>query len=152
MDSELTSLFVGSLLASTIVPGGVEVLLYFLVDSGRHSYFSLWWIATLGNTIGGCISFGMGWLIKKGVSRYRSRSNTASRFINMFRLEDKALQRVRKWGPISLLLSWMPVIGDPLCIAAGFLRLPVGFSVACIAIGKALRYLVLLWLIYAAGV
>ena len=71
MQAGLVSLFVGSLLASTVVPGGVEVLLYYLYDSGDYSIMSLLLVATAGNTIGGIITFLMGMLLHRGLAGFR---------------------------------------------------------------------------------
>jgi membrane protein YqaA with SNARE-associated domain len=142
MDTGLPSLFIGSLLASTLVPGGVEVLLYFLYQSGEYSLSSLLWVATTGNTLGGIITFAMGGVLNRGLARF-DWHRSIQRF---FRLDDNALVRVRKWGVPVLFFSWMPIVGDPLCLAAGFLRLSVWPSIAMIFFSKLSRYAVLLWL------
>jgi membrane protein YqaA with SNARE-associated domain len=138
----LVSLFIGSLLASTILPGGVEVLLYYLFQSGEYSWISLLVVSTIGNTAGGVITFFMGWLIHSGLS------GTAwhQRIEKLFALDDKSLARVEKWGIPMLFFSWMPIIGDPLCLAGGYLRLPLWKSIFMIFLGKFARYCVLLWL------
>ncbi len=141
MLSQLTSLFIGSLLASTLVPGGVEVLLYYLYQSSQHSFSSLLAVATMGNTMGGIITFLMGVVLHRGLAGF-SWHNRIQKF---FKLEHTSLIRVKKWGVPVLLFSWMPVIGDPLCLAAGYLRLPFWPSAAMIFFGKFTRYLVLLW-------
>ena len=143
MDSALVSLFIGSLLASTLVPGGVEGLLLLMVQQQNHSLESLFVVATIGNTLGGIITFGVGVLIARGVQA----GGRDSRLARWFRLEGTALTRVRNYGTPVLLLSWMPVIGDPLCLAGGFIGLRLWPSVLMIFLGKAARYLVLLWLL-----
>ncbi len=148
MTSGLIALFFGSLLASTVVPGGVEVLLYYMVEQGRYSFGTLWLVASLGNTIGGCISFAMGWLLRDGIHRYKHRWPMLQRMSDRFQLQDSALSRVTKWGPAALLMSWMPIVGDPLCIAAGFLKLSWWRCLLAIAIGKVGRYWVLLTIFY----
>ena len=142
METGLLSLFVGSLLASTLVPGGVEVLLYHLHDSGEYTFVSLLTVATLGNTLGGTLTFWMGRLLHKGLSGLTWHR----RIQRFFKLEDNALGRVRRWGIPVLFFSWMPVVGDPLCLAAGYLRLPWLPCVAMILFSKISRYWVLLWL------
>ena len=142
METGLPSLFIGSLLASTLVPGGVEVLLYFLYQSGDYSFSSLLWVATFGNTLGGIITFAMGGILHRGLDRF----DWHRRVQQFFRLDDKALDRVRKWGVPVLFFSWMPIVGDPLCLAAGYLRLSVWPSIAMIFVSKLSRYAVLLWL------
>jgi membrane protein YqaA with SNARE-associated domain len=138
----LFSLFLGSLLASTILPGGVEVLLYAMVESGSYSSQSLLVTATAGNTLGGIVTYGMGVLLFRGLSHV----SWGQRLQKYFKLEPSSLERVRRWGIPCLLLSWMPVIGDPLCLAAGYLGLAFWPSALMIATGKFLRYLALLWL------
>ncbi len=141
MTAELTSLFVGSLLASTLVPGGVEVVLYYLYQSGQHRFPSLLVVATFGNTLGGIITYFMGIILHRGLAGF----GWHQRIRRLFKLEDEALSRVKKWGVPVLFFSWMPIIGDPLCLAAGYLRLSFWPSAAMIFIGKFVRYAVLLW-------
>lgn len=141
MTSGLFSLFAGSLLASTVLPGGVEVLLYYLFQSREYSTISLLSVATAGNTLGACITFYMGYLLAKGLSRFRWYDKVEK----LFSLNPSALSRVRELGVPVLFFSWMPIIGDPLCVAAGYLKLPVWPSVMMIFFGKLVRYAVLLW-------
>ena len=64
---------------------------------------------------------------------------------------QKAVQRLQRWGSPVLLLSWLPLIGDPLCVAAGWLRIHWLLSLLFIGVGKAARYAVLLYLIDGTG-
>ena len=138
----LLSLFVGSVLASTILPGGVEVLLYAMVESGHYAPTALLTTATIGNTLGGVITYAVGTLLFHGLDR----ASWGQRLRRRFTLKQASLARVRRWGTPCLLFSWMPVVGDPLCLAAGYLRLAFWPSVLMIAVGKFLRYVALLWL------
>jgi len=138
---ELAGLFFGSVLASTLAPFGVELLLYYLFQSDKYPVFILLAVATAGNTTGGCLMFALGWVLKRGLSKMPWHQSIQKRF----KLEDRALNRVAKWGPMALLFSWMPVVGDPLCLAAGYLRLPVALCSLMIFLGKLARYAVLLW-------
>jgi len=142
MTTELASLFIGSLLASTILPGGVEVLLYALVESGAHSSVVLLAVATVGNTMGGVITYAVGVLLQRGLAHVSWGRQLQRRF----KLSAAALARVQRWGAPCLLFSWLPVVGDPLCLAAGYLRLAFWQCAAFIAVGKLLRYLALLGL------
>ena len=144
MTAGLVSLFIGSLLASTLVPGGVEVLLYYQVQSGEYAWPALLAVATAGNTLGGAITFAMGMLLEKGLSG----SVWHDRIGRFFHLDARSLQRVHRWGIPALFFSWMPIIGDPLCLAGGYLRLATLPSLVMIFAGKLARYAVLLW-IYA---
>lgn len=135
---DLLPLFIGSVLASTVLPGGVEILLYTMVASGRFSSLSLLIVSSAGNTLGGVLTYGVGTLLQYGIG-----TRTWGRY---FRLKTATLEWVYRWGIFCLLFSWVPIIGDPLCLAAGYLRLSFLPSVVMIFIGKTLRYLALLWL------
>lgn len=141
MTAELTSLFVGSLLASTLIPGGVEALLYYLYQAGEHGFSTLLMVATVGNTLGAIISYFIGFVLHRSLAGF----GWHQRIQKLFKLQDKALSRVKKWGVPILFFSWLPIIGDPLCLAAGYLRLAFLPSAAMIFISKFVRYAVLLW-------
>jgi membrane protein YqaA with SNARE-associated domain len=83
-------------------------------------------VATLGNTIGGAISYGMGYGAKNALAKER---------------ESRWFGWLQRFGPKTLLLSWLPVIGDPLCTLAGWLKMPFWPSLIYMAMGKFLRYL-----------
>ena len=138
----LPALFIASLLASTLLPGGVEVPLYVMAESGAYSSGALLAVATAGNTLGGVATYGIGMLLRRAIGG----AKWGRRLEKHFQLQPAALARVRRWGAACLLFSWMPVVGDPLCLAAGYLRLPFWQSAAMIFTGKFLRYLALLWL------
>ena len=142
MSAGLGALFVGSLLASTLVPGGVEGLLVLLVQQETYGLLSLFLVATVGNTLGGIITFCIGVLFRRGLDNERH-----PRLRKWFSLDSGAVARVRRHGAPILLLSWMPLIGDPLCLAGGFIGLRFWLSAWMIALGKAARYLVLLWIL-----
>jgi len=124
-------LFASSFIASTLLPGGSEALLAWLVSEGQHATWQLVSIATLGNTLGGWLTFATG----IGLAIWRPQ----------WQLLKPSQVKARRWldsgGPWLLLLSWLPIIGDPLCLAAGWLRLPVWLSLVCILLGKFIRYL-----------
>lgn len=141
MTTGLLALFVGALLASTILPSSSEVLLYVMLESGGYSSLLLLVTATCGNTLGGVITYAIGLLLSRGLGSVAWGQKLQCHF----KLERTALMRVRRWGIPCLLWSWLPLLGDPLCLAAGYLRLAFWYSVLMIAIGKFARYLVLLW-------
>ena len=127
--ASLISLFVSSFLAATLLPGGSEAVLFALLKAYPSTMWTALGIATLGNTLGGMVSFGMGWLVPQTK-----------------RL--KHVEQVRRYGTPALLLAWAPLIGDALCLAAGWLRLNPWQAALCMAMGKFARY----WVIaYAAG-
>ncbi|MEJ2454817.1 MAG: DedA family protein [Candidatus Thiodiazotropha sp.] len=126
-------LFIGSFLASTLLPGGSEAMLLWELQQTPESVILLWGVATLGNTLGGLSSWLIGWWLarrfpNKGLQEERQR---------------KALERVARYGSPVLLLSWLPVIGDPLCLAAGWSGVRLLPATFYIGLGKALRYAVL---------
>ena len=125
MDETLSlwTLFGGSFLASTLLPGGSEVALFGVLKAYPQLFWPALAVATLGNTLGGMSSYLIGRIIPQ-------------------RGEPKGLARVRAHGTLVLLFSWVPIIGDPLCVAAGWLRLSPWRSAACIAAGKFARYFV----------
>jgi len=117
----LTALFASSFLAATLLPGGSEVVLFAMLRLDPEQLWPLLAVATLGNTLGGLSSYLIGRLIPQ-------------------RKPLKGLATVQRWGSPVLLLSWVPLIGDPLCVAAGWLRLNPWWSTLFIAIGKFARY------------
>ncbi|WP_018233173.1 YqaA family protein [Thioalkalivibrio thiocyanodenitrificans] len=139
-DNALWALFVSAFVSSTLLPGSSEAVLAAAALSGL-SPWRLLWVATLGNTLGGLTNW---WIGRWIATRYPAR-----RLVRP--AHEKALVRVRRFGWPALLLSWLPVIGDPLCVAAGWLRINIWLSLLAIAVGKAARYALLLWLIPVSG-
>jgi len=133
-DPILWGLFSGSFLASTLLPGGSEALLLLLASQNIHDPTLLWGIATAGNTLGGMSSWFLGWLIKRQLSN-RQFDHTK---------HQQALLKIERYGSPALLLSWLPIIGDPLCLAAGWLGIRPLPALIFISIGKGLRYAALL--------
>ncbi len=130
-------LFISAFVSSTIAPGGSEALLAWLASDQPEHPLRLILIATIGNTIGAMTTWGLGlW-----ISHYRTPEAV------LHRVSGKTLDQMRHWGAPLLLLSWLPLIGDGLCLAAGWLRLPLLSSLIAIAAGKLLRY----WLVVAAA-
>ncbi len=130
---DLWALFTSAFLAATLLPGGSEVVLAVLAHEGTRDLPLLIAVATAGNALGGMSS----WLIGRLLPAGRLQKPEYQR----------ALDRVRRWGAPVLLLSWLPVIGDPLCVAAGWLRIHWLPALACISAGKAARYAVILLLV-----
>ncbi len=124
----LPTLFVISLLSSTILPMGSEPALLGLVKLNPDLLWMALLVATLGNTAGGAISYGMGVGAKKTFAPEK---------------ETRWFGWLRVYGPKTLLLSWLPIVGDPLCALAGWLKMPFWPCVAYMALGKFLRYVIL---------
>lgn len=128
------ALFLGSFLASTLLPGGSEAMLLYAVSSTPENQHSYWLIATIGNSLGGLSSWLLGWWIAR---RFPGRILKQPR-------QRRALELIARRGSPVLLLSWLPVIGDPLCLAAGWSGVSIIPSALFIAVGKAMRYALLL--------
>jgi len=137
-DVSLWGLFLSSFISSTLFPGGSEVVLGVLAAGQHYDPWCLLAIASLGNTLGGLSSWLLGLLV------VRQRFSFTER---MLEKQQRAIAWLRKWGSPALLLSWLPVVGDPLCFAAGFLRVPFLVSLLFIALGKIARYAVILLVI-----
>jgi membrane protein YqaA with SNARE-associated domain len=127
---DLWGLFGSSFLAATLLPGGSEIVFALLAAQNVYSPFLLIGVATLGNTMGGMVTLGMGRLVAR---RYPLRALDQLS-------QQRAYHWLRKYGPLSLLGSWMPIIGDPLCFVAGWLRLNGFLALVFIAVGKGARY------------
>ena len=134
-DWSLWGLFLSAFISSTLLPGGSEAVLVLLAAESGADKFVLLAVATLGNALGGMSSWALGRVI---VWRFPARRFAAK--------EQRAIARLQRWGSPVLLLSWLPVVGDPLCLAAGWLRIHWLPSLLFIAAGKAARYAVLLLL------
>lgn len=128
----LSTLFVAAFVSATLVPVGSEPALYGLLRLNPDLFWSAIAVATIGNTLGGALDWWMGYEAHAIVDKYRhSRSHA------------KALEWLARLGPKACLLAWLPVVGDPLCAVAGWLKLPFWPCLGYMAVGKFLRYLVL---------
>lgn len=128
-------LFLSALLSATLLPGSSEAVLLGLLAEGQGRAAELVAIATLGNVAGAAVN----WALGRFFEHFSDRS--------WFPVRAAALARARvwfaRWGLWSLLLSWVPVIGDPLTLLAGVLRVPFAWFVVLVTIGKAGRYVLL---------
>lgn len=122
--ASLYSLFASSFLAATLLPGGSEAVLFAVLRKYPDALWISLGIATLGNTLGGMVSFGMGWLLPQTQ-------------------QLKHVEKVRRYGTPALLFAWTPLIGDALCLAAGWLRQSWWQAALFMAIGKFARYWVI---------
>lgn len=120
-DLSLWGLFFSSLLGATILPGGSELVLVAVLKAHPELLWPALLLGTLGNTLGGMISFWMGWMLPQTQ-------------------QLKHVEKVRHYGAPALLLAWLPLIGDALCIAAGWLRLNPLHALLFMLTGKLARY------------
>ncbi|MCA1851526.1 MAG: DedA family protein [Beggiatoa sp.] len=129
------ALFVSAFVSATLAPGGSEAVLAWLVAHTGHDPLWLLAVATAGNTLGAVSTWFLGRLAALGYPLERFMKDRS----------EKALALVQRWGVWSLLLSWFPVIGDGLCLAAGWLRLPFLPCLIAITAGKLLRYVAVVY-------
>ncbi|MFM8342195.1 MAG: YqaA family protein [Methylomonas sp.] len=127
----ILGLFISAFISSTIAPGGSEAVLAYLVTQNTSSIITLISIATLGNTLGALTTC---WLGTWTANKYPTSQINKPEY-------QKPFSIIHRWGCWALLFSWLPIIGDGLCFAAGWLKLSPLFSLFAILIGKALRYM-----------
>jgi len=122
--ASIWSLFISSFLAATLLPGGSEAALFGVLKGYPETLWAALLVATIGNTLGGMFSFGMGWLLPQTQ-------------------QLKHVEKLRRYGTPALLLAWVPLLGDALCLAAGWLRLNPWRAALFMAVGKFARYWVI---------
>lgn len=128
----LSTVFAVSFVSATLLPLGSEPVVFGLVDLNPSLFWPAILVATAGNTLGGMLTWAMGLASHQVVDKY-----THSRH------HLRALDWLGQLGPKACLLAWLPIVGDPLCGVAGWLRMPFWPCVAYMAIGKFGRYLVM---------
>ncbi len=131
------ALFFSAMLAATILPFSSEVFLYALLQGEEGWTVTTLLtiaVATLGNVLGACLN----WWLGTELLRFRHK--------RWFYFDDKQIARAQAWfqhyGVWTLLLSWVPVAGDPLTLIAGFLRVRFALFLLLVATGKLLRYVI----------
>ncbi|ELY4080150.1 DedA family protein [Cronobacter sakazakii] len=124
----LLSLFTSSFLSATLLPGSSEAVLVALLVSVKTAPWLLVLTATIGNSLGGLTNVILGRLFP-----LREPS----------RWQERAQGWLQRFGAPALLLSWLPLVGDLLCLLAGWLRLPWGPVIFFLCLGKALRYIII---------
>lgn len=129
-------LFLASFLAATILPFSSEVILGVLLTHDFSPYVTVF-AATTGNVLGSVVNYGLGILGSRIL------------FKKFFKISNpeikKAENRFKKYGVFSLLFAWVPIIGDPLTVAAGILRINFMVFLFLVSIGKFLRYVFISW-------
>lgn len=156
----LPAIFMISLISATLLPLGSEPAVFGYVQVAPHMFWAAVAVATAGNTLGGIITYAMGAGAGSIWHQWREQHQAAPASVLLLtepavtlrgtrhprgasRCHALATQWFGRFGPPALLLSWLPVVGDPLCAVAGWLRLAFWPSVAYMAIGKGLRYILL---------
>lgn len=120
----LVGLFGSAFVSATILPGNSEAALLALLHFQPQTVVAAVVVATLGNVLGGLTTVWLGWRLPAAP-------------------EGRAVRLARRFGPMSLLLSWLPLLGDALCGVAGWLRWPWWPVILWITLGKAARYALL---------
>ena len=136
----LSTVFVVALISSTLLPMGSEPAVFGLVKLNPELFWPAVLVATAGATLGGGITYWMGFGAERAYERLKHHKPPDAR----------ALRWLERWGAKGCLLSWLPIVGDPLCAVAGWLKLPFWPCLLYMMIGKLGRYVVmtaaLLWL------
>jgi membrane protein YqaA with SNARE-associated domain len=131
--------FVVAFVSATLLPLGSEPAVFGLVKLNPSLFWPAVGVATLGNTLGGALTWWMGYGAEQAYERITHHS-----------AQGRALQWLKRFGPPACLLSWLPGVGDPLCAVAGWLKLPFWPCVVYMGIGKLARYITmtagLLWM------
>jgi membrane protein YqaA with SNARE-associated domain len=130
------ALFAGAFLAATLLPFSSEAMLAGLLALRPGEALALFAVATIGNTAGAIAN----WLIGRFAAHW-AKADVLARARCWF----------GRWGQWSLLFSWVPVIGDPLTVAAGLLRVGFARFVVLVALGKAARYALVIWGVFAVS-
>jgi membrane protein YqaA with SNARE-associated domain len=138
----LTGLFLAAFIAATLLPAQSEALLAYLVVQSPHSVALLVAVATLGNVLGSCVNWGLG--------RFFRHYRDAHWFPVSARQQARAEALYRRYGRASLLLSWVPIIGDPITCVAGLLGEDLRIFVLLVTLAKAWRYCVVASITLAA--
>jgi membrane protein YqaA with SNARE-associated domain len=129
---ELAGLFLSAFLSATILPGTSEVALAAILTAGTASAVAAVAVATTGNALGGTLN----WVIGRFFSHYRDHP----RFPVKREKFERYSEVYRKWGVWSLLMSWLPLVGDALTVIAGVMRAPLLLVVVLVSIAKFARY------------
>ncbi len=133
------SLFVISFLAATILPFSSELTLAGLIVTSNYDNLLLLIVASFGNVLGSVVNWALG---------FYSRNLSSKKWFPFKETQiEKSSKWFRKFGKWSLLFAWVPVLGDPLTLIAGLLRVKFIDFIILVAIGKVTRYLVVFYLI-----
>jgi membrane protein YqaA with SNARE-associated domain len=147
----LSTVFLISFISATLLPLGSEPAVFGLIKLNPDLFWSAILVATAGNTLGGVVSWWMGYGAHQALNLVKNRQDQTSpeRATWGEKFHGQALRWLEKLGPKACLLAWLPGVGDPLCAVAGWLKMSLLPCAIYMAIGKFLRYVVmtslLLW-------
>ncbi|MDM8355910.1 YqaA family protein [Pandoraea communis] len=163
----LPAIFLVSFLSATLLPMGSEPALFGYVALNPHMFWPAIVVASVGNTAGGMLDWWMGFAARRAFVRLKARRraharaaalgaggsamtvaerDTGKRADGKAPMSERYHRWMRRFGPPLLLLSWLPVVGDPFCTLAGWLRLSWRACLFYIAVGKTLRYIAITYL------
>ena len=128
----LTTLFVVAFISATLLPLGSEPALYGVLRLNPDLFWQAIFVATAGNTLGGMLDWWMGYGAHEVADKYAHSKHHV-----------KALEWLERVGPKACLLAWLPLVGDPLCAVAGWLKLSFWPCVGYMLVGKFVRYVVM---------
>ena len=129
------AVFLSAFVAATLLPAQSEAVLSFYILSAPQTVFALILVATVGNVLGSVLN----WVVGFYATRFQNRKWFPATPSQMQRAE----KFYRKYGRYSLLLSWVPFIGDPITVIAGVLREPIFSFLLLVTIAKSARYIAL---------
>lgn len=136
--TSLTGLFLLAFFAATLLPGGSEAALLAMAALSQHSILTLLIVASTGNILGSVLNYALG----RMALHYQSRK--------WFPASPAAMRNAQgwftHWGQWSVLLAWVPIIGDPITVAAGVMRMRFGVFLLLVSLSKTLRYMAVLGL------
>lgn len=139
----LSTVFLVSFISATLLPMGSEPAVFGLIKLNPELFWPAIGVATVGNTLGGALDWWLGYGANRVVDKYRGSPTHL-----------RVLDWLTRFGPKTCLLAWLPVVGDPLCAVAGWLKFPFWPCLFYMAVGKFLRYLtmtVLLLQVFPGG-
>lgn len=126
----LSTVFIVALVSATLLPLGSEPAVFGLIKINPAMFWPAILVATAGNSLGGAVTYWMGYGAERAyetMSRHKPP-------------DARALRWLGRWGAKGCLLSWLPIVGDPLCAVAGWLKLPFWRCLFYMTLGKFARY------------
>lgn len=124
----LPAVFIVSFVSATLIPMGSEPVVFAVIKANPTLFWGVILVATMGNTLGGVLNYAMAFGAHKVFAKEK---------------QSRWFAWLEKYGAKTMLLAWLPIIGDPICAVGGWLKLPFWPCVLYMAIGKFVRYVVL---------